>query len=181
MSQFKQHFYESKLNIKDEWETPKWIFWRLNTVFGFTVDAAATRDNRKCRNYWTIDDDGLKQPWLNHIVFCNPPFTDGSYKRWIEKAKREHVINSVESVLVLPFKPETKAFRPLWLYAKYLIIPYRRIKYDPPQGKVLENNGAPTFPSCVACFTYRELTNNDIKTLSKIGRVLNLHIGYLRV
>ncbi len=181
MSQFKQQFYNSRHDIKDEWITPDWIFSRLNGVFGFTIDAAATRENRKCRNYWTVTDDGLSQPWINQVVFCNPPYTNGQYKHWVNKAKREFVINGVESVLVLPLKPETRAFRPIWLYAKYIIIPYRRIKFDPPEGKVLKGGGSPSFPSCVVSFTNRELTADNILALSKIGRILNLYKGYLRV
>ena len=42
-----------------EYNTPQWLFDALNVEFGFTVDAAAAKDNAKCKRYWSAEDDGL--------------------------------------------------------------------------------------------------------------------------
>lgn len=177
MSQFEAHFNNSKLDVKDEWTTPAWIYSRLNLVWEFTVDAAATSVNRKHRYFWSIYDNGLSRSWKGHVVFCNPPFTKGGYKPWISKAVREFVTGQSEIVMVLPFKPETVAFRKVWNNAHYMIVPYRRIKYVPPRGTPLKYNAA-TFPSCVVAFTERELRKKEIARLSQIGYVLDLYQGY---
>lgn len=56
----------------DLWETPQEFFDKLNDEFHFTLDAAATKDNAKCSNYFTPEQDGLSQKWTG-TVFCNPP------------------------------------------------------------------------------------------------------------
>ena len=52
--------FTSKSN---EWETPKNLFDELNSVFKFTLDAAATDENHKCDKYFTQENDALIQSW----------------------------------------------------------------------------------------------------------------------
>jgi hypothetical protein len=40
----------------------------------FTLDVCATAENAKYALYFTREDDGLKQDWGEHRVFCNPPY-----------------------------------------------------------------------------------------------------------
>lgn len=61
-----------------EWSTPIWLFEQLSHEFGsFDLDPAATPENAKAPNYYTIEENGLQRPW-NRIpvmkVFCNPPY-----------------------------------------------------------------------------------------------------------
>ena len=46
-----------------EWETPQDLFDKLNNRYRFTLDVCATKENAKCDNYFTKEDDGLKQDW----------------------------------------------------------------------------------------------------------------------
>jgi len=77
----KIHF-SSKTN---EWATPQDFFDILNKEFNFTLDAAATDENAKCKRYFTEKDDGLAQSWDGERVFCNPPYGRG-LKHWVKKA-----------------------------------------------------------------------------------------------
>ena len=45
----------------DEWSTPQNIFEELNKEFHFNLDPCATKDNAKCRKFFTKAQDGLKQ------------------------------------------------------------------------------------------------------------------------
>ena len=47
----------------DEWGTPVKFFEELDKEFQFTLDPCATNENHKCRNYFTKEQDGLKQNW----------------------------------------------------------------------------------------------------------------------
>ena len=58
---------------KQDWETPKELFERLNSKYHFDLDAAASHQNAKLPNYFTADDDALLQEWQGN-VFCNPPY-----------------------------------------------------------------------------------------------------------
>jgi site-specific DNA-methyltransferase (adenine-specific) len=52
---------------KDDWETPKWLFDRLDGIFHFQLDAAASANNRKCQRYF---DETNR--WFGHLG-CRAP------------------------------------------------------------------------------------------------------------
>ena len=91
-----------------EWETPEWLFNELNNEFGFTLDPCATPENAKCRNYYTVSEDGLKKSWGGQRVFCNPPYN--KVKHWIRKASEEARKPDTIVVMLIPAKTDTKAF-----------------------------------------------------------------------
>lgn len=47
----------------NEWATPRLFFRQLDTEFHFTLDPCATESNAKCRNFYTIEDNGLSKDW----------------------------------------------------------------------------------------------------------------------
>ena len=63
---------------KQNWETPQWLFDKLDHEFHFTIDVASSKENHKCRRYFTEKEDGLSQDWSNEIVWCNPPYRQRS-------------------------------------------------------------------------------------------------------
>ena len=74
--------YHSRLS--DEWVTPPDYFEEWDREFGpFTLDVAATAENALCEQFYTIEDNGLSQPW-HGTVWCNPPYSQVA--RWVEKA-----------------------------------------------------------------------------------------------
>lgn len=75
-------------SAKEDWETPMWLFDRLDAEFDFTLDAAADAKNHKCNKFFTIRDDALSKTWQGERVFCNPPYGKGVGK-WLQKAYNE--------------------------------------------------------------------------------------------
>ncbi|GAH83109.1 unnamed protein product, partial [marine sediment metagenome] len=69
----------------NEWETPQELFNELDSEFHFTLDPCATKENTKCKRYYTKNDDGLAYSWADEIVFMNPPY-GGHTGKWIQKA-----------------------------------------------------------------------------------------------
>lgn len=74
--------FSSKTN---EWATPQAFFDNLNKEFKFTLDPSSTKENAKCKKFYTEADNGLVKSWDNEIVFCNPPYGRG-LKDWVKKA-----------------------------------------------------------------------------------------------
>lgn len=76
-----------KMNQKgrgnDEFCTPNHIFYQLDCIFSFQVDAACNEYNRKCPIGFTKD---YISPWFGR-VFCNPPFSKKA--EFIKKADLE--------------------------------------------------------------------------------------------
>jgi len=96
---------------RQDWRTPDDFFNFCAFRFGpFTLDAAASRSNRKCKNFFDEHDDGLLQSWDAHTVWCNPPYKRGSARAWLSKAFDEMKSNGTASALLLPANTSAKWF-----------------------------------------------------------------------
>lgn len=89
-----------------EWETPQEFFDKWNDVFEFDLDAAATPENAKAPKFYTVEDDGLAQPWEG-AVWCNPPY-GRQIGKWVEKAYSEAIKHGAAVVMLIPAKTETR-------------------------------------------------------------------------
>lgn len=74
---------------KDLWETPDWLFAKLNLEFGFTLDPCCQAHTAKCRKFYTPQENGLIQSWRGEVVFVNPPYSRGNIDQWMEKCLEE--------------------------------------------------------------------------------------------
>src|ERR1035437_6832229 len=95
--------FSSKSN---EWSTPQDLFDKLNAEFNFTLDPCCTKDNAKCKKFFTIEDNGLMQSWKNERVFMNPPY-GRAIGKWIEKAYYESRMG-VLTVCLIPSRTDTE-------------------------------------------------------------------------
>ena len=129
----------------DEWETPQELFNELNEEFNFTLDPCATHENAKCKKYYTVKEDGLKQDWQGETVFCNPPY-GRSIKDWVRKCYEESRKPNTTVVMLIPARTDTTYFHE-YIYKKARDIRFvkGRLKFGN------SKNGAP-FPSMVVVF-----------------------------
>lgn len=88
----------------DEWETPQNLFDKLNAIHKFTLDVCATKDNAKCIEYYTRENDGLKQPW-DGICWLNPPY-GRQIGLWMKKAHEES-LKGCKVVCLVPARTDT--------------------------------------------------------------------------
>ena len=135
----------------DMWATPQEFYDKLNDEFNFTLDPCATEDNKKCDNFFTVDDDGLKQDWSGNIVFCNPPY-GRAIKDWVKKSYEESLKTNTTVVMLIPSRTDTIYFHE-FIYGKAEI---RFIKGRLKFGDA--KNSAP-FPSIVVIYRNNEVTN----------------------
>ena len=47
----------------DEYSTPQLVYDELNSEFHFDLDPCSTDDNCKCKQHFTVNEDGLSQDW----------------------------------------------------------------------------------------------------------------------
>jgi len=97
----------------DEWETPPLVMEQLEREFGrFDLDPCATKDNKKARNFYSKENDGLKHEWFGK-VFCNSPHD--LIAAFIDKAIEELFFNHVKLVvMLLPVKTTKQWYHHLW-------------------------------------------------------------------
>lgn len=93
----------------NEWETPQDIFDQLNKEFCFTLDPCCTKNNAKCKKFFTKEEDGLKQDWGNESVFCNPPYSSKLQDAFVEKCYKHGIMGNT-AVLLIPARTDTERF-----------------------------------------------------------------------
>lgn len=129
------------------WSTPQDFFEKLNDEFHFTLDAAASDNNRKCFHYYTKKDDGLSKPWIG-VVWCNPPY-GREIGKWVKHAYNQSVIAKSTIVMLLPARTDTKWFHDYILGKAEIRFIRGRLKFGG------SKNGAP-FPSMVVVYRGNE-------------------------
>lgn len=121
-----------------EWSTPKELFDELNKEFHFTLDPCATKENAKCKKFFTKEDDGLSRNWKGYRVFMNPPY-GREIGKWIKKISEEG------GVALLPARTDTKWFHDYILGKAEIRFLKGRLKFGG------SKNSAP-FPSIICVF-----------------------------
>lgn len=136
----------------DEWATPPEIFNPLHEEFGFTVDVCASPENAKCPVYFTKAEDGLLVPWggPGARAWCNPPYTKGQARPFVEKALHLRRDNTT-TVLLLPARTDTKLFHDL-LWDRTSCHPRTGVELRFLKGRITFVGGAAPapFPSMIA-------------------------------
>ena len=126
----------------DEWRTPPALFNVLNRRFSFDIDPAATRQNALCTNFFTAEDDGLKQDWCGRRVFLNCPYSH--VKHWIDKCIEEsrHAL----IVSLVPARTDTAWFQKAMASADLVHFLPGRLRFRLPDGMP---GGSAPFPSAL--------------------------------
>lgn len=130
-------------SASDEWATPQELFDRLNKIFRFNLDAAATLENAKCNEFYTKEENGLSRPWHGN-VWLNPPY-GRQIGAWVKKAYEEVTRGGAASVvLLLPARTDTAWYHD---YCKkgFVVFMRGRLKFGGAK------NAAP-FPSMIVIF-----------------------------
>lgn len=128
---------------KDEWLTPPEIIKELGP-FDLDPCAPIVRPWNTARTHYTIQDDGLIQPWVGR-VWCNPPY--GSFtERWLDKLAVHG-----NGIALIFARTETKMFfKCVWERASAILFLRGRLFFYNIDGtKAKANAGA---PSCLVAY-----------------------------
>lgn len=133
-------------SASEEWETPQEFFDKLDAVFHFQLDAAASHENHKCKKYFTKQDDSLTQQWIVYdSIYLNPPYGRGMDK-WMLKCHQTSMQSDSVIVCLLPARTDTKWFHNYnSKYAKNIFLP-GRLKFG-------NSVASAPFPSLVSVFS----------------------------
>jgi phage N-6-adenine-methyltransferase len=133
----------------DEWSTPWDFFDSLDYEFGFTVDAAATKENAKCSKYIALDEshhadpDALTVNWgYYETVWLNPPYS--RIRDFMRKAEEQSDTNTV--VCLVPARTDTKWWHEACLGANEVRLIKGRLKFG-------DGAASAPFPSALFVFT----------------------------
>lgn len=133
----------------DDWATPQRFFDELHAIFNFTLDPCASADNHKCDKYYTLEDDGLSQPWDGERVFMNPPY-GREIADWMRKASEAKAL----VVCLVPARTDTQ-----WWH-DYVVERGGTIHFLKGRLKFGGASASAPFPSAVVIFTGQVIKNN---------------------
>ena len=139
------------------WETPQWLFDKLDKEFHFTLDVCASANNTKCNKYWNVEQDALKHNWAanKEVYWMNPPY-GREVGVWIEKAYNES-LKGATVVCLIPSRTDTKCWHDYCMKASEIRFIKGRLKFGD------SKNSAP-FPSAIVIFNGKQNSNIKIST-----------------
>ena len=128
---------------RNDWLTPPHILRRLGP-FDLDPCAPINRPWDTAEHHYTIEDDGLKQPWFGR-VFCNPPYDTALITQFIKRCA-EH-----KNAIALTFaRTDTRLFHDLiFPNANSILFIKGRLSFYHVSG---EQSGTAGAPSCLIAF-----------------------------
>jgi len=146
----------------DEWATPRDLFRRLDAEFHFTIDAAATPDNRLCADFYGLGNplrsngDSLANPWhlSNELaearVWLNPPYS--RCREFIAKAAQE-AAKGCTVVCLVPARTDTRWFHEhIYDASRDAFRPGVEVRFIKGRLKFGDATNSAPFPSMVVIF-----------------------------
>ena len=136
-------------SLATNWATPRSVFDPLNQEFKFDLDVCAEPWNAKSATFYTVEQDGLKQPW-NGACWCNPPYGARNITQWLAKGQAELVCGNASVVVyLLPNTTDVVWFHTyVWDDKKHATRPgiglrfiKGRVIFDPPPSYTGDNPG----------------------------------------
>ena len=113
----------------EEWETPQALFDKWDKIYHFTLDAAASKENAKCKKYFTKEDNALTQDWGDNVVWLNPPYNVDALFDFTKKVLSA-AIRGATIVMLVPSKTDQEWFHLLWNQI------HLNVKFDWVRGRV---------------------------------------------
>lgn len=147
---------------KDDWETPQDFFDKLNAVFDFGIDLAASAENAKC-SWYTTDffafDKRLLKQYPRMWCWCNPPYSrqEGGIEVWVREVEER----CTNAVMLIPASVGSQYWHDsVWTLADYVCLLRGRINFS-------ESKQSPMFDSALVIFG--QLNKEQTSLLSEMG------------
>lgn len=125
---------------ENEWYTPADILDDVRKVLGvIDLDPASSEHAQrtvKASKYFTLADDGLKQPW-HGSVFLNPPYAQPHIENFADKMIAEIAACRVKTAIMLTHNyTDTAWFQKLAAAASAICFTKGRIRFEAPNGEL---------------------------------------------
>jgi len=138
----------SIIKVQDEYETPEELYYNFCNKFQIfpTLDVCATKENSKCKNFITEQQDSLLIEWTE-TFFMNPPYS--RVKAFMKKAYYQHKKNNIEGMILIFAKTDTQFWHSFIENKAEVHFLKGRIKFL--KDGIKTKNSAP-YPSCIVIY-----------------------------
>lgn len=168
---------------RSDWQTPDYLFKKLDDIFMFTIDVAANKDNAKCDIFINEKQDAFKTNWhtapiRNSRFFLNMPWGREYRKRtgikpidWVERLIDQYR-RGRNGVMLCSASVNARWWQRAASYASIIVFPAGRVNYTHPSAKLNQCN----FDSTILVF-HPMMLSRAIELLNKIGQVARFTDG----
>lgn len=123
--------HEPSIGQSDDWYTPPEIFAALGLTFDLDPCSPGPDHWVPARRVYTIDDDGLEQPW-DGLVFMNPPFGGRfGHVPWLNK-----FFDHGNGIAIVRAYTSSSWWHNLMPRAETILFPRGKTKFIRPDGSV---------------------------------------------
>lgn len=156
--------HQSSRMITDIWLTPPEI---VNALAPFDLDPCSplNRPWDTAKRHFTINDNGLLQPWEG-LIWCNPPYGQQTIV-WMQRMAMHN-----NGIALIFARTETRIFFDfVWPYAKSILFLKGRLffyKADGTKGKW--NGGAPS-----VLIAYGDLADERLRSANIKGKYIRVN------
>jgi len=144
--------------------TPYDFFKKIDEIYHFNLDAAASHENALCENYFTIADNSLIQNWKGS-VWLNPPYNN--IKEFVSKIKIELSKDMQKCALLVPNRTDTVWFKNAWKMAEIIYFIHGRLSFSGPNER---GNGTAPFGSTLFIFDQKHYKRKEIMNISEFHK-----------
>ena len=127
-------------SVENEWYTPAAIIEAARECMGgIDLDPASSEEAQQvvlASTYYTIEDDGLAQPWSGR-VWMNPPYERGLVERFVSRLLSSLDVD--QAVVLVNNSTETRWAQDLLSACSAVCFPAGRVRFIDPEG----NQGKP--------------------------------------
>lgn len=161
------------------WLTPEKVLAPARAYFGgeILLDPATEPNNpTKARKFFTVEDDGLAQPW-NAPTWINPPYGK-QFSQWCEKIHSElQRLPALEVIALFPCgsgRPGTRYWQNHVLVPELKAICYlnKRLAFLTPAGEPMKQNN---YPSSLLGFNVD--VDRFVTCFGHLGKILKIEIA----
>lgn len=141
--------------VRDEWQTPKWLFDKLTEQYHFHFDCCANANNKKCEYF---SDNFETEEYINLTAWMNPPFSKAykMFEHFTKVTQRGIAIYRCDNL-------ETAIWQRIIIpNSSWIFIPNKRINYEGSNGK------GSRFPSALIGFNLSTPNSLDGMIVKKI-------------
>jgi phage N-6-adenine-methyltransferase len=160
MSKFTKTLWTSN---KQNWNTPKWLFDKLNAFYNFTTDPSTVEDNPLgCPIFFTPQTNGLDSSKWEDAVYINPEYSN--IKPWVNEAYKYFTNTKNSVVLLVPSRTGNRLWQDLIFPTANLICFIR--------GRLRFSNNDNSAPFDSALIVYGINTREEQDLYREIGQVV---------
>jgi DNA N-6-adenine-methyltransferase (Dam) len=123
--------HEPCIGLSSDWFTPPEIFDALGLEFDLDPCSPGPGHWVPARKIYTVEDDGLAQPW-NGLVFINPPFGGrNGHVPWLRK-----FLEHANGIAIVRAYTSSAWFHEHAIKAETMLFPRGKTKFIRPDGSI---------------------------------------------